>query len=56
LRLLCSGDPQGMSLLKWWRRKRREREHKADAMAKMRRADEPRESTPREVYLSQTRD
>jgi hypothetical protein len=56
LRLSRSGDPQGMSLLKWWRRKRREHEREAEALERMRRADEPRQTTPREVYLSQTRD
>jgi hypothetical protein len=45
-----------MSLLDWWRKRRREREVDAERIDEMRRADEPREQTPRETYLSQTRD
>jgi hypothetical protein len=45
-----------MKLLDWFRRRRRDREVQAEAIDDMRRADEPKEQTPREVYLSQTRD
>jgi hypothetical protein len=45
-----------MKLLDWWRRRKREPMREAEQIDDMRRADEPRETTPREVYLSQSRD
>ena len=45
-----------MKLLDWWRRRRRRTNLDAEALDEMRRPDEPREQTPREVYNSQTRD
>ncbi|HET7573052.1 MAG TPA: hypothetical protein VFJ77_10355 [Gaiellaceae bacterium] len=45
-----------MKLLDWWRNRRREQDREAEAVAEMRRADEPDQPTPQETYLSQTRD
>jgi DNA-directed RNA polymerase specialized sigma24 family protein len=45
-----------MKLLDWWRRRRRERGEEAEALAEMRRVDEPEQPVPDETYLSQTRD
>jgi hypothetical protein len=45
-----------MGLLDWWRKRKRERVHEAEAVDEMRRADEPEQPVPDETYLSQLRD
>jgi hypothetical protein len=45
-----------MKILDWWRRKRQERADEAEALAEMRRTDEPDEPARSETYVSQTRD
>jgi hypothetical protein len=45
-----------MGLLRWWRRRREQRETELRALEEMRRADDVRTGEPAEVKLSQLRD
>lgn len=45
-----------MGLMRWWRKRKRAQEKEGEAIAEMRRADEPGQPVPTEAYLSQTRD